>query len=76
MARGGQGGKGGGKAQMAQVKIDLKLELIYFVKPPITKYRKNIGTYQRDNTNKDATRDFKTKADIRKCENYCICNYD
>ncbi|CAG5104901.1 Oidioi.mRNA.OKI2018_I69.chr1.g1653.t1.cds [Oikopleura dioica] len=52
MARGGQGSKGGGKAQMAQ--------------PPITKYRKNIGTYQRDNSNKDATRDFKTKADIRK----------
>lgn len=48
--------------------------MIYIRKPPITKYRKNIGSYQRANTNKDATRDFKTKADIRKCNNFYICN--
>ena len=53
MGRGGQGGgKGGGKAQMAQ--------------PPVTKYRKNIGTYQRDTSHKAAKRDYRDKADARK----------
>ena len=51
MGKGGQGGKGG-KAQMAQ--------------PPVTKYRKNIGTYQRENTHKGAKRDFRDKADAKK----------
>jgi len=52
MGRGNQGGKSGGKAQMAQ--------------PPVTKYRKNIGTYQRDTSHKVAKRDYRDKADARK----------
>jgi len=50
MAKGGQGK--GGNAQMSQ--------------PPITKYRKHIGTYQKEKTQKVAKRDFRDKADARK----------
>lgn len=50
MAKGGQGK--GGSAQMSQ--------------PPITKYRKHIGTYQKEKTQKVAKRDFRDKADARK----------
>ena len=55
MAKGGQGK--GANAQMSQ--------------PPITKYRKNIGTYQKEKTQKVAKRDFRDKADARKGIN-CI----
>ena len=54
MARdqGGKSGKGGGKAQMAQ--------------PAVQKYRKHIGTYQRENTQKEAKRNFRDVADAKK----------
>ena len=34
--------------------------------PPVVKYRKNIGTYQRESTNKEVKRVYRDRADARK----------
>ena len=41
--------------------------------PPVVKYRKNIGTYQRESTNKEVKRVYRDRADARKGKVPYIC---
>ena len=41
--------------------------------PPVVKYRKNIGTYQRESTNKEVKRVYRDRADARKGKVLCKC---
>ena len=40
--------------------------------PPVAKYRKNIGTYQRDSTKKEVKKVYRDRADKRKGNNEFI----
>ena len=41
--------------------------------PPVMKYRKNIGTYQRESGKKDIQRTYRDSADARKGEHKQTC---